>query len=200
MWEERFNHFMHTWHRLPTIRLQSPWWLFPWQLSMPRPLDWRRLQSAHVWREELLRARRLSAVWVKVQRIKLINKPCLISGGCECSSGWTGDDCSVPCKSGTFGKNCSLPCKCNQSASCDPVDGHCRCPAGYRGYDCQQGYSLISIQIQRNKFFFFFFSECVYGTFGENCEAICQCVNGCGCDPQTGNCSINGKYPAFWEG
>ncbi|ELU02036.1 hypothetical protein CAPTEDRAFT_91764 [Capitella teleta] len=100
--------------------------------------------------------------------------------GCECSSGWTGDDCSVPCKSGTFGKNCSLPCKCNQSASCDPVDGHCRCPAGYRGYDCQQ--------------------ECVYGTFGENCEAICQCVNGCGCDPQTGNCSINGKYPAFWEG
>ena len=63
----------------------------------------------------------------------------MILGGCFCSPGWYGDDCTLPCPSGKFGQSCSQVCQCEGGSECDMVTGQCRCPSGLMGKVCDQG-------------------------------------------------------------
>lgn len=53
---------------------------------------------------------------------------------------------------------------------------------------------------EKDAFLNFPFVECAYGTYGEDCQAVCECDDTCACDPVSGNCTIRGRYPNLWQG
>ncbi|XP_072477629.1 EGF-like and EMI domain-containing protein 1 [Notamacropus eugenii] len=75
----------------------------------------------------------------------------------------------VVCLDDTFGADCSLRCEdCMNGGKCNEEKSHCLCPAGWGGILCSE--------------------TCPPGTYGQECNGICQCQNGGSCDPVTGHC------------
>lgn len=98
-----------------------------------------------------------------------MKQDCSQTNNCK-FSGWEGQQCTRTCPVGLYGGNCTTRCDCQNSGSCDPVNGKCTCDSGHFGDKCE--------------------NTCDQGFHGINCDNFCACVgpNVEGCDPETGRC------------
>lgn len=103
--------------------------------------------------------------------------------------------CSV-CLPGSYGSACQQRCSCPRGASCHHVSGECACPPGFTGSGCEQserrrnsllsGFRLGPAPIKR---LLLPLSACLPGTFGHNCNQVCQCsAANQHCHPASGQC------------
>ncbi|KJH52428.1 EGF-like domain protein [Dictyocaulus viviparus] len=106
---------------------------------------------------------------------------------CTCIMNNT-ESCEDECLDGFFGLDCAFKCNCGENGICDKRDGSCKCQNGFHGALCTV--------------------SCPAGHFGASCAA-CQCHNGAGCDPVTGDCYctaggyciqiVNNLYPLILQ-
>ncbi|WAQ98520.1 PTPRE-like protein [Mya arenaria] len=108
----------------------------------------------------------------------------ILTGKCTspgCFQGWRGIACNIckllnaimtnyACLHNKFGRDCSETCHCYGDGECDQYNGTCKankCEPGWRTASCD--------------------AECGNGTFGDDCESICNCAQ---CHHVNGSCSL----------
>lgn len=112
------------------------------------------------------------------------------------------------CLPGMYGKGCMERCSCPQGTSCHHVSGECGCPPGFMGNGCEQSEQHLPLLPNLTGLVGFVGcacisdpslkcspslptppSACLPGTFGQNCNQVCQCseTNQL-CHPVSGSC------------
>uniref|UniRef100_A0A8D3EBW1 Multiple EGF-like-domains 6b n=1 Tax=Scophthalmus maximus TaxID=52904 RepID=A0A8D3EBW1_SCOMX len=132
------------------------------------------------------------------------------TGRCGCRAGWIGELCEkgepgksllCACEAGRFGSGCEERCRCSHGVACHHVTGECQCPPGWRGKLCDKGTKLWSLLVSNTRVcvhalslslslsLSVSLSACLPGTFGQNCNHVCQCseTNQL-CHPVSGSC------------
>ncbi|XP_038078145.1 multiple epidermal growth factor-like domains protein 11 [Patiria miniata] len=130
-----------------------------------------------------------------------------VNGSCDCQPGWMGGHCERTCPNGRYGDRCITTCQCQNDGSCHPDTGGCLCPSNFAGDFCEISAGSAfpcGLCHQEGSIVCDFISgfcrcndgwrglycahTCQNRSYGDFCEATCQCINAVSCLPGNGSC------------